>query len=161
MHSSDTQRKPVDVLVDELYDARDIVDETHQLATVDRVIETLKRIPGDVMNLPPARQAVIATRVGYTYILGPNGLQIWIPHTAQNRGPGEWLDFDKWFFQIDTYRTESGREALQAVKTHGLNGIGSSPGYFGPHLKHGLHARLFTQGEVDDAQGSYEISMSK
>ena len=161
MHISDTQRKQVDVLVDELYDARDIIDETNRLATVDRVIETLKRIPRVVINLPPARQSVIATMVGYTSILGSNGLQIWIPHTAQNRGPGEWVDFDEWFSQINKYRTESGREALQAVKIHGLEGIGSSPIYFGPHLKYGLNARLFTQEDVDAAQERYVASHRK
>jgi len=98
MPSPNTQRKPVDVLVDELYGARDILDETHQLEIVDRAIEALKGIPRDVMDLLPARQAIIATMVGYGYMLGHNGLQIFIPHTAQNGGPGEWLDFDKWFF---------------------------------------------------------------
>lgn len=160
MHSSYTIRKPVDVLVDELYDTRDILDETRRLTAVDRVIETLRKT-GEVEDLPPARKAVIAQRAGYSSVSGPNGLQVWIPHIARNKCPGEWLDFYDWFSQVDKCRTESAREALQAVKTHGLDSIGLTPPNFGPHLRYGLHAGLFTQEDVDAARERYEASHRK
>ena len=148
----------LDRLVDELYDTRDILDETRRLTNVDRIIKELQKIQGSVAHLPPARQAVIATRTGYSYMLRGKDLQVWIPHLAQNKGPGEWVDFGEWFFQVDNYRTESAREALQAVETHGIKGIGSSPGYFGPHLRYGIHAKLLTQEDVDAVQKKYEDS---
>ena len=161
MHSSDTKHKSVDILVDELYDTRNILDETQQLTAVDRIIEILGNISGEVMDLPPARQAVIVRRAGYDNCLGKSSLEVWIPHVASSGGPGQWVTFPDWFHNIQIYREASAREALGAVGTHGLDGIGSSPGYFGPHLQYGLKKGMFGQEAVDSAQELYVASQRK
>lgn len=141
-------------LISELYELG--LDDVDAINGCVKQLRAMK--PSYIMELSPASQAVIVKRCGYDAILGDAGLEVWIPHVAENGRPGKWKSFAEWFPELQEQRNASAMEALQAVEILGLHGIGSSPGYFGPHLRYGLERGLFTQPQIGAAQRRHQRS---